>query len=136
MKTAIRKHLRDFLAILGLFVVSGAVAVGILDNQRLTLPKWVPVIGKDWFQFKAEFSNAQAVTPGQGQTINVAGIKVGEIARVDLEDGKALLGLRIDDPTVEVHRDAKMLLRPKTGLKDMVVELDPGTARSPSPPSA
>jgi phospholipid/cholesterol/gamma-HCH transport system substrate-binding protein len=131
VKTAIRKHLRDFIAILGLFVISGAVAVYILDNQRLTLPAWVPVVGKDFFEFKAEFSNAQAVTPGQGQTVNVAGVKVGEIARVDLEDGRALLGLRLDDPTIEVHRDATMLLRPKTGLKDMVVELNPGTAAAP-----
>jgi phospholipid/cholesterol/gamma-HCH transport system substrate-binding protein len=131
VRTAIRKHLRDFVAIIGLFVIAGAVSVTILDNQRLTLPKWVPVVGKDWFEFKAEFTNAQAVTPGQGQTVNVAGVKVGEIARVDLKDGKALLGLRIDDPEIEVHRDATMLLRPKTGLKDMVVELDPGTAQSP-----
>ena len=132
MKTAIRKHLRDFIAIIGLFVIAGAVSVYILDNQRLTLPKWVPVVGKDFFEFKAEFSNAQAVTPGQGQTVNVAGVKVGEISRVDLKDGKALLGLRLDDPTVEVHRDATMLLRPKTGLKDMVVELDPGTDAAPA----
>jgi phospholipid/cholesterol/gamma-HCH transport system substrate-binding protein len=131
VKVAIRKHLRDFLAILFLFTVSIAVSVTILNNQRLTLPKWVPAIGKDFFEFNAEFSNAQAVTPGQGQTVNVAGVKVGEISRVDLKDGKAVLRLRLDEPGLKVHRDAKMLLRPKTGLKDMVVELDPGTKSSP-----
>ncbi len=30
---------------------------------------------------------AQAVTPGQGQTVNVAGVEVGEIKSVKLEDG-------------------------------------------------
>jgi phospholipid/cholesterol/gamma-HCH transport system substrate-binding protein len=127
VSVAIRKHLRDFLAILVLFVLAGAVSAVILSNQRLTLPAWVPVVGKDFFEFKGEFSNAQAVTPGQGQTVNIAGVKVGDIARVELRDGKALLGLRIDAPDVKVYRDATMLLRPKTGLKDMAVELNPGT---------
>ena len=63
---AIQKHWLDFLAIIGLIVISGAVAVYILDNQRLKLPAWVPVVGKDFFVVKAEMSTAQAVTPGQG----------------------------------------------------------------------
>jgi phospholipid/cholesterol/gamma-HCH transport system substrate-binding protein len=127
VKLAIRKHFRDFLAIVGLFILSGGVALYILDNQRLTAPAWVPVLGEDFFEFDAEFSNAQAVTPGQGQTVNVAGVPVGDIARVRLEEGRAVVGLRISDGDVKVYKDAKMLLRPKTGLKDMAVQLDPGT---------
>ena len=130
MKTAIRKHLRDFLAIIGLFILAGFVSSYILTNQRLTLPAWVPLIGTDFYEFKAEFSNAQAVTPGQGQSVNVAGIKVGDINRVELEGGKAVLGLRISDKELRIYRDASMLLRPKTGLKDMVVQLDPGTPKA------
>jgi len=38
VRTAIRKHLRDFVAVVGLFVIALAVAVVILGNQRLTLP--------------------------------------------------------------------------------------------------
>ena len=30
-----------------------------------------------------------------------------------------------------VHTDASALLRPKTGLKDMFIELNPGTANAP-----
>ena len=66
MKTAIRKHLIDFLAVLGLVLISAVVAVEILSNQRLTLPAWVPVVGKDFYEIEAELSTAQAVTPGQG----------------------------------------------------------------------
>jgi hypothetical protein len=39
------------------------------------------VIGRD--------VDRQAVTPGQGQTVNVAGVEVGEISSVKLRDGKA-----------------------------------------------
>jgi phospholipid/cholesterol/gamma-HCH transport system substrate-binding protein len=127
---AIRKHLIDFIAILALVVLAVFVSTIILTNQRLTLPAWVPLIGKDFYEFNAEFQTGQAVTPGQGQTVNVAGVRVGEISEVNLVDGKAVLGLRVDDPDITVYKDATMLLRPKTGLKDMTVELNPGTKES------
>ncbi|HKH16163.1 MAG TPA: MlaD family protein [Solirubrobacteraceae bacterium] len=125
--TAIRKHLVDFLAIIGLMIVALGVASVILANQRLTLPEWFPVLGQDYTEIDAELSTAQAVTPGQGQTVNVAGVEVGEISRVRLEDGKAIVTLRLEEDSVPVYRDASVLLRPKTGLKDMVAELTPGT---------
>jgi phospholipid/cholesterol/gamma-HCH transport system substrate-binding protein len=125
--SAIRKHLVDFLAILGLVVIALAVAAVILANQRLTLPGWVPVLGQDFTEIDAELATAQAVTPGQGQTVNVAGVEVGEISRVRLEDGKAIVTLRLEEDSVPVYKDATVLLRPKTGLKDMVAELNPGT---------
>ena len=95
MKTAIRKHLPDFLAILGLLIVAAAVSTVILGKQRLALPAWVPLIGQDFFEIEAEMSTAQAVTPGQGQTVNIAGVEVGEIASVELRDGKAIIGMKI-----------------------------------------
>ncbi len=125
--TAIRKHWLDFVAIIALILVSLVVAGVILSNQRLALPGWVPVFGSHYTDVDAELSSAQAVTPGQGQTVNVAGVEVGEIARVRLEQGKAIVTLRLDKGTVPVYRDASVLLRPKTGLKDMVAELTPGT---------
>jgi phospholipid/cholesterol/gamma-HCH transport system substrate-binding protein len=128
VKTAIRKHWLDFVAIIALFVVSLGVATYILGNQRLTLPGWVPVIGKDFFVLKAEMTTAQAVTPGQGQTVNVAGVKVGEISKVELKGGKAVLTMRMEPRYGRVYKDATILLRPKTGLKDMVAELEPGHA--------
>ena len=127
MRTAIRKHWLDFVAILGLILIAGAVSVYILGKQRLTLPAWVPLVGKDFFVVKAELATAQAVTPGQGQTVNIAGVQVGEISKVELKDGKAVLTLRMQPKYGRVYQDAHVLMRPKTGLKDMVAELEPGT---------
>ena len=124
---AIRKHLKDVAAIVGLMLIAGLVASVILSNQRLTLPGWVPVIGQDFYEIEAEMQTAQSVTPGQGQTVNVAGVEVGEIKSVKLEDGRAIIGLKIEPRYNRVYRDATILLRPKTGLKDMVAELTPGT---------
>src|SRR3954454_22387096 len=127
MMVAIRKHWLDFVAILGLMLISGAVAVVILGHQRLVLPGWVPIVGKDFFVIKAEMSTAQAVTPGQGQTVNIAGVQVGEISKVELKEGKAVITLRMEPRYGRVYNAATVLLRPKTGLKDMAAELEPGT---------
>jgi phospholipid/cholesterol/gamma-HCH transport system substrate-binding protein len=128
--TAIRKHLRDFLAILLLFVIAMGVTVYITSNQRLYLPGWVPGVGTDFYEVNAEFQTAQAVVPGQGQTVDVAGVPVGEIGRVDLKNGVAVVHLKIRKKYAPIYRNATMLLRPKTGLKDMVVEMDPGSKGS------
>jgi phospholipid/cholesterol/gamma-HCH transport system substrate-binding protein len=129
MRRVIREHTRDFLAIIGL-VLAGLFAVTvILVNQRATLPSWVPVIGSDRFELEAEFSSAQAVTPGQGQSVDIAGIRVGEVTGVTLEDGHALVTMEVDNKYAPlINSDASMLLRPKTGLNDMVVEVDPGVS--------
>ena len=76
-------------------------------------------------------TTAQAVTPGQGQTVRVAGVRVGDISSVDLENGHAVVTMDIDRKFLPVYKDATILLRPKTGLKDMFLELDPGTNYDP-----
>jgi phospholipid/cholesterol/gamma-HCH transport system substrate-binding protein len=132
---AIAKNLREFIAIIVVLVIALGVAGYILSNQRFYLPGWVPVIGTEFFELKAEFSTAQSVTPGQGQTVDVAGVPVGEIKKVELEQGRAIVTMSIREKYARlVKRDATMLLRPKTGLKDMVVEMDPGTPGAPQAP--
>jgi phospholipid/cholesterol/gamma-HCH transport system substrate-binding protein len=127
MKRAIKAHLRDFVALTVLFLIALGVSGYILSNQRLHLPAWVPAIGSDFYEVGAEFSTAQAVTPGQGQTVNIAGVPVGEISKVELRQGVAVVELRIRRKYAPIYKDAHMLLRPKTGLKDMIVEMDPGS---------
>ena len=135
MRHAISKNLREFIAVILMILIALVVGGYILSNQRFYLPAWFPVIGTDFFELKAQFSTAQSVTPGQGQTVDIAGVPVGEIKRVELVDGRAVVTMSIRDKYKDlVKRDATMLLRPKTGLKDMVVEMDPGTVGAPSVP--
>ena len=123
MSKAIRDHLRDFLAILGLVVVALAATWIIVQNQRLR----IPVLEERPFELKAELETAQAVTPGQGQTVRVAGVRIGDIADVSYDEGVAVVTMDIDQEFLPIYKDATILLRPKTGLKDMFLELDPGT---------
>jgi phospholipid/cholesterol/gamma-HCH transport system substrate-binding protein len=128
MATAIREHLRDFLAVIGLLLVALVATYVIVQNQRLR----IPLLEEKPFELKAEMTTAQAVTPGQGQTVRVAGVRVGDIAAVDYEDGHAVVTMDIDRKFLPVYRDATILLRPKTGLKDMFLELNPGTDYEPN----
>jgi phospholipid/cholesterol/gamma-HCH transport system substrate-binding protein len=128
MKKAIRDHARDFAAMLGLVIVALGVAWYLVQEQGLR----VPVLEEKPFVLKAQFSTAQAITPGQGQTVRVAGVRVGDIAKSELVDGRAVVTMHFDQEFKDlVREDATALLRPKTGLKDMFVELNPGTKDAP-----
>jgi phospholipid/cholesterol/gamma-HCH transport system substrate-binding protein len=127
MRHQIKKQARVFAAVIVLFVVAMGIAGYILSHQRFFLPAWFPFIGTDFYEVKAELPTAQAVVPGQGQTVNVAGVKVGEVGDVKLQDGRAVVTMKIQDKYEPIYKDATVLLRPKTGLKDMILALDPGT---------
>jgi phospholipid/cholesterol/gamma-HCH transport system substrate-binding protein len=126
VRAAIRKSWRNFTAVIVLGVIAIAVAAYILPQQRFSLPSWVPLIGNDFVTYKAEFSSAQSVTPGQGQTVNIAGVPVGELSGVDLVGGHGVVTMKIHKKYTPIYKDATALLRPKTGLNDMVIELTPG----------
>jgi phospholipid/cholesterol/gamma-HCH transport system substrate-binding protein len=120
---AIRKHLGDFIALLAMVILATGIGAYILSQQRLRFP----LVQEEAFKVKVELPNAQAVQPGQGQTVRVAGVKVGDIGDVELEDGVAVVELQLE-PKYKglIRKDATALLRTKTGLKDMFLEVDPG----------
>ena len=121
LRQQIRRYAREMLAAIALIALGTAVGVFILAEQQFRWP-W-----ESSYEVKAEFSTAQAVTPGQGQQVTVSGVKVGDVAGVKLEDGHAVVTLDIDPKYGPIYHDAHMLLRPRTGLKDMEVVLSPGT---------
>jgi phospholipid/cholesterol/gamma-HCH transport system substrate-binding protein len=120
---AVRKHLADFIAIIVLFLLALGIAGYILSQERLRFP----LVQKQAFTVKVDLPDAQAVTPGQGQTVRTAGVEIGQIGKVDLERGHAVVELQLE-PKYKglIRRDATALLRTKTGLKDMFLEVDPG----------
>jgi phospholipid/cholesterol/gamma-HCH transport system substrate-binding protein len=129
MKRAITSHLRDFVAIIALVAVAVGAGGYILSNQRLRFP----FVEEKPFAVWVELQNAQAVTPGQGQTVRVSGMRVGDIGEVKLREGRALVRMDLDQKhKTLVRRDATVLLRPRTGLKDMFLQLDPGSPTQPA----
>lgn len=118
---------KDTIAIAVLAVAGIAMMLWIFTQQKASLPSWAPLVGEEFVHLSGDFTTAQAVTPGQGQAVDIAGIQIGKVASVDLEDGHAVVGMDIEPKYLElIHPDATLLLRPKTNLNDMIVEIDPG----------
>jgi len=121
VRRAIREHRVDFAAIAVLVVAAIGVSAYILEHQ----PSFV--FGQTYYQVRAPFATAAAVTAGQGQAVTIAGVQVGQVGGVSLHDGQAIVTMNIYKQYAPIYRNATVLLRPRTPLKDMYLELDPGT---------
>jgi phospholipid/cholesterol/gamma-HCH transport system substrate-binding protein len=127
VRDQIERYRTAFIAVVSMVVIAAAVGGYILAHENLKLPGWVPVLGRNYFTLKAEFQTAQAVTPGQGQAVTIAGAKIGEIASVNLQDGVATVTMKVVPKYARIYRNATLLLRPKTQLQDITIEVNPGT---------
>jgi phospholipid/cholesterol/gamma-HCH transport system substrate-binding protein len=129
MKRAIREHWKDFAAIVALLVITVGVAGYILDNERLSIPFITP----SQYTLNADFQTAQAVTPGQGQSVRISGVQVGLITGVSLKNGEGVVKMSIDKKYQGlIRQNWTALIRPRTGLDDMFVELSPGIGNAPA----
>ena len=78
MKRAILTHRRDFAAIAVLVVAAALVTGYILRHQ----PSFT--FGQSYYTIYAEFSEASAVTSGQGQPVTIAGVGVGKVGSISV----------------------------------------------------
>ena len=122
MKRAILTHRSDFIAILCLVGVALAVVIFILEHQ----PR---------FTFGQELLHGQGTVRQRGGGHRGSGA-VGRHRRgagrtgrrgPDCESGRAVVTMNIYKDYAPIYRDATVLLRPRTPLKDMYLSLDPGT---------
>jgi phospholipid/cholesterol/gamma-HCH transport system substrate-binding protein len=129
VRDQIERYRSAFIAVVTMVLIAAFVGGYILAHENLHLPTWVPVLGHTYYKLDADFQTAQAVTPGQGQAVTIAGAKIGEIASVDLEHGVAKVSMNVTPKYAEnrIYRNATLLLRPKTQLQDITVEVNPGT---------
>ena len=79
----LRRHAIELSAVVFLVVCAVAVGAYVLAHQRVRFP-WQHAT-----RSRPTSRRLRAVTPGQGQTVDVAGVKVGEIGSVTLHDGHA-----------------------------------------------
>jgi phospholipid/cholesterol/gamma-HCH transport system substrate-binding protein len=127
LRVQLKRYGRSFLVLLALWVVGITAAIYILLQQRLPNPfsSFVSVNGV--------FQSSAGVVPGLGEPVNVAGVKVGQITGTSLKEGRAIIHMQIDPtklPGHDIYRNASATLFPNTPLKDMEINIDPGTARA------
>jgi phospholipid/cholesterol/gamma-HCH transport system substrate-binding protein len=127
MRIVLRRYSRTIAALAGIWVVAAVVGVYIVDHENGEFPSWLPIVGDNPYVVSAELPTAQGVIPGQGQLVEVAGVVVGRVSDVHLERGVAVLSLHMQRDKVTLFRNASILLRPRTLLKDMILQVTPGT---------
>ncbi len=121
MKRAIVTHYKDMIAIVALVIGAVVVSGYILEHE----PSFH--FDQSYYTVNADFSTAAAVTGGQGQAVTIAGVPVGQVGGITLQNGHAVVKMNIDKQYAPIYRNATVLLRPRTPLKDMYLALDPGT---------
>ena len=68
----------------------------------------------------------------EGSDVKIRGVNVGEVDTIELQDGRALVTLRIDDGEM-IPRDATATIRPKTLFGEKFVDIEPGEAEQEGP---
>jgi phospholipid/cholesterol/gamma-HCH transport system substrate-binding protein len=110
--------------ILGVLVVLGLGVGGYILSQQRFNPPW-----ENTTTVYGTFKESPAIAPGRGNEVRISGVAVGDIrsARVN-KQGQAEVLLSIDKSKYPkpVYDNAKLVLRPKSPLNEMYIEMDPG----------
>lgn len=111
---------RNLAAIAFLLIVGTIFAGYFLAHERFN-PPW-----EDKYSVMATFDESPAISPGNGQEVRIYGVQVGDIRSASVNDrGQAVVEMRIDN-RYPVYDNARAVLRPKSVLNEMYIELDPG----------
>jgi phospholipid/cholesterol/gamma-HCH transport system substrate-binding protein len=125
LKLAIQRYARWAAIIVAIWIVASACALYVLSKERLASPF------ANNYTVKAQFDNLTGATPGIGLPVNVAGVSVGQIGKITVVDGRAQAELLIDpDKLPHIYKDAGATLIPNTLVKDMRINLRPGSPRA------
>lgn len=111
---------RNIVIMAALIVLGLGVGGYILSQQRFN-PPW-----QNDLIFDATFDATPAISPGNGQEVRIAGVAVGDIREAKVsDDGNAVLTLAVS-ADYPVYDNARVVLRPKSPLNEMYVEVSPG----------
>ncbi|HEX7124323.1 MAG TPA: MlaD family protein [Thermodesulfobacteriota bacterium] len=113
----------------GLFVVAALVVFAALSVQIGGL-RWLT--GRGSYEISVVVPNASGLD--EKTVVEIAGIKVGEVARITLEGNQARIHMRIDEG-IRVPVDSQVAIRTRGLLGAKYIEIIPGPEGVPSPQS-
>ena len=107
--------------VVGMFVAAGLLCLGYL---AIKLGK-LEAFGNSGYVLYADFANVAGVR--RGDSVEIAGVKVGRVDAMSLVDDRARLTLRID-PGVAIQEDAIASARPRGLIGDKYIAISPGAS--------
>lgn len=105
----------------GLFIIAGIICLGYLS---IKLGK-MEVLGNDGYEVYALFSNSGGLKVGS--SITIAGVEVGRVKRIELEDYEARIILRLQED-VKIQEDAIASIKTKGLIGEKYIAITPGGA--------
>ncbi len=109
----------DLEVTVGLFIIAGIICLGYLS---IKLGK-VEVLGEKGYELHALFSNVGGLKIGS--PIMIAGVDVGRVKKITLENYQARVALNLPD-TVKIQEDAMASVRTKGLIGEKYIEITPG----------
>lgn len=111
----------------GLFMIAGILCLGYLS---IKLGK-MEVFGSKGYELQATFSNSGGLKAGSG--IIIAGVEVGRVKSVALEDYQAYVVMNLPSD-VKIQEDAIASIRTKGLIGEKYVDITPGGSDKTIPP--
>jgi phospholipid/cholesterol/gamma-HCH transport system substrate-binding protein len=105
----------------GIFLILGLLCLGYLSVKLGDLN----LFGTEHYSVKAKFSNVSGLK--EGAVVEIAGVTVGKVAKIHLDDYEALVELLIE-PGVKLQEDSIASIRTQGIIGDKYVKLKIGGA--------
>ncbi len=104
----------------GVFVVIAVLILGYMSIKvgNLSFQR------QPGYEIKVLFESASGLSPDV--PVEIAGVEIGRVQRITLKNGKAFVILNID-PSVQIKRDAKAMIKTRGILGDKYIALSPGS---------
>lgn len=109
----------DLELAVGIFLLIGILSIGYLSVKLGNLD----LTGKRGYTLQAEFEKAGGIKPGA--VVEIAGVEVGSIKKIHLNNNAALIELTLDD-TVKIHDDAIASIKTKGLIGEKFIQITPG----------
>ena len=105
----------------GIFLIAGLLCLGYLSIKLGDMN----LFGSEQYSVKARFANVSGLK--EGAVVEIAGVTVGKVAKIHLDDYEAMVELLID-PGVKLQEDSIASIRTQGIIGDKYVKLKIGGA--------
>ena len=105
----------------GIFLIVGLICLGYLSMKLGD----VNLFGTKQYPVKARFANVSGLK--QGSTVEIAGVPIGKVSRIDLNNYEAMVELLIN-PGVQLQEDSIASIRTQGIIGDKYVKIKTGGA--------
>jgi len=115
--------------VVGVFVLVGLASLAYLSIKLGKLE----VMGRGLYEVEADFTSASGLKTGS--TIEIAGVEVGRVKKIDLKDDRAAVTLAIHQG-VKLYTDTIASIKTRGIIGEKYVSLSPGGGGDPLSPGS